>query len=623
MKTLSNKSLENLLALALCTVIAAGCAKKEDPAQSEQDFELSEYKVFVRNTSDTKLTTSGKWEDNDVITIALNGDDAQSFKLVYSSADDCFSISAIGTSSTITSTNVISALYAKESLMEYDDGLIYGIVNGDVIWTQTGSVVVDNNAHTIDMTLALNIRPISLVKITNAGGSCRVTSAVRTFTEITSLASMDWSVGNEPSFVYNTSEDAVYCYGIFPASGVIDLQYTTADKKVYTRTVPAIGAMRPGQMYTLGGPAGPEKAQWTEKVPDYNHTGTVYTYYKGGKAKPNTLVVTGDGFTAYDHKVSGSKFYDCAKKSIDYIFDVEPYKTYKEYFNIYFICAVSNERGNSTSSVTKDTYFSTKWNNGDYSSMVSLSTASRIRDLVKNYCPDVKNGSISYSDVKVLCLCNTDMYGGLCYYDASPAFCFATGCLSGNTLAWASWGTPEKIGRNQVSPGYLALAMHEFGGHCIGRLTDEYKNGTYSSKTGYGENCQRSNTFMDSFMMQIRNAGDYNIATPERLAAGDSTGVGYFKCGSTSYYRASYVDVMCDNRAYINPWSRYLISKRIHENAGESYSISQFISEVPHKVVDPTSRFNRTRSWGNEFEDSPVGATPVSVKDCPWLYESE
>lgn len=615
------KNLTRICALAAFVLSAIACSKEE--LRTEGQVPLSEYSVRVVNTSGTRMNTSGEWEDNDVIYMALDGDDSKSYKLLYSAKDEQFTLTPIGGVRTISSSNTVSALYVKEGIMTYSDGVLSGSVNGDFVYTKSGECVVDDETRTITITMCLNVRPVSLIKITDATSQCFVSNALRTYKRLTSLSAMTWEEGTEPSYVYDAASKVSWCYGIFPKTGELEVQYTGSDKRTFTRSIDALKDLASSEMYTVSAPLGSDASAWTELLPAHYATGEVVTYSKGTVSKPITLVVTGDGFTAYDNLKSNSKFLDCATKCMDQLFKLEPYKTYKHLFNVYFIPAVSAERGNSTSALSKDTYFKTKWEDGDYSDMETpLVTPSRISSLLSNFCPDVVSGLTSTSKVRVLCLCNSDTYGALCYRSNYMVnYCFVSSCLSGNGMAWANWGTAvdgigNVLGQSRCTPGYVALAFHEFGGHCIGRLDDEYSSAIYPS----GVNTSSDATYLDSFKQSLAAAGGFNFSTPEKIAAGDYTGIGPFL--GKGVYRAEYVDCMCDNRPYYNVWSRYLIAKELHDRAGLSYTLDDFIAEVPHQVIDLSYSSTKTRSAaeqdasdafgasGAAFPVMPMGATP-------------
>ena len=90
--------------------------------------------------------------------------------------------------------------------------------------------------------------------------------------------------------------------------------------------------------------------------------GQYVKYMESSKPKPIVLIFTGDGYIKEDFQIGGS-FDKDMNDAIDAFFDIEPYRTYRNYFTVYKIAAYSNERGvsNSATGVTKDTKFKMTW----------------------------------------------------------------------------------------------------------------------------------------------------------------------------------------------------------------------------------------------------------------------
>lgn len=608
-----------MLISGLLMLMAPACVKElELPVeQADPVRNLEEYRAYVScGDVATKLTSVdndgdgyAEWEDDDAIYVALDGDDSKSFKLTYLEEKKYFTISSIGGNADISSTGTVSALYATNCLMTYSSSRLSGEINGDVAYTKTGSCIVDDDAKSIMFNIPL-ARPVSLIKISGVGGECCISNMRKTFRTLTSLSSMSWEDAAAPSYIYSPSEDAVYCYGLPPESGTLILKYVSGDKKEYTRYASAARTMSAGDMLTLNGPATAEAPAWSEVLPDHYTTGSVYTYSKSTKTKPVTLVVLGDGFTVSDLLTSGCVFYEKAKAAMDKMFSVEPYKTYKNYFNVYFIAAVSNERGADISSLNqvRDTYFNTGWESGkSYTNMAQTGVA----DFVKKYCPDVVSGKTALGDVRILLLCNETTYGAVCLPYSSPSYCIVS--LTGsNSLAWNNY---DKSIAGQTRGDYTNLVLHEFGGHEIGRLGDEYSGAlTSTSKVvtyhlrDFGWNLsisQDSSAPWYDFLQAITADGGYDVDTS------NYRGLGFYKCGSIDIYRPSFASCMQDNRLFYDAWSRYLISEEIHARCGESYSVQQFMNEVPKKLSDPTWLVTRAPEYAGPVLECPMPAPPA------------
>ncbi len=217
-----------------------------------------------------------------------------------------------------------------------------------------------------------------------------------------------------------------------------------------------------------------------------------------------------------------------------------------------------------------------------------------------------------------LVLCNTDTYGGLCYWSQHVAL--ASMCLN------SSWTAPRSLtwnGRWDTSTGQTSgdvanLVAHELGGHAIGYLTDEYPSSEFNRTSilsnqmvGFANNLalDKSNPGWKSFKQEIQEAGGY---------ATGNAGLGEYLC-KNDVYRSDYQGCMADNRLVWGVWNRYLIAKRIHSLTGQDYSVSDFIREVPKQVTDPTWKIQRSKGFERssliDYSENtfvPLGAEPIN-----------
>ena len=330
----------------------------------------------------------------------------------------------------------------------------------------------------------------------------------------------------------------------------------------------------------------------------------VIRYMKHSKGtRPVTLVVVGDGFMASEQ----DKFVSMAKSSIDFLFSTEPYKSYKDYFTVYIMKAVSNESGASVTNgkgvITspKDTYFKSAWGADSYDDMGS--DTDKVWGFVASRCPEIQNGTLSIDEVPVLMIINDIRYGGRCH-SSSSGRCVAhvSNIRDGAGL---SWGFPDVVSDSDEAPGnahntttaernelgyssgdWRNAALHEFGGHAFGRLADEYWKGlSYSTGTTiaghsypvpYGLNV--SGTYSDV---------PWKTTLLDKLSSLVSIDPLYARIGRfqgadlmiANRWRSEKISCMIDNRQYFSAWQRYLIVKRIMELAGESFSMSAFLDK--------------------------------------------
>jgi len=171
-------------------------------------------------------------------------------------------------------------------------------------------------------------------------------------------------------------------------------------------------------------------------------------YHQDGDVKqlmyndPNgvNIIVLGDAFVKDDLDTGG--FYDQqVKKITDYMFTVEPYKEYKQHFNIYVVYAQSNNRRAAVGTPTDAdrTKFSSY-----FDSQVTRLLMIANQDVTDTYIE--KAVPLDHAHI-VLMIVNDPIYGG-----------------SGGYYSTTS-----------VDPNSKYIAIHEIG-HSFGGLTDEYED---------------------------------------------------------------------------------------------------------------------------------------------------
>lgn len=171
-------------------------------------------------------------------------------------------------------------------------------------------------------------------------------------------------------------------------------------------------------------------------------TSAVFTVEQNGtRANSINLVFLSEGYTAGEL----ARFSTDVQKSVDFLFQQEPWSRYRRYFNIYRIEIASKESGTdstfqprSTPVVLRDTYFESGFtiNGVDRNNSITATGQSRAYGLLNKHVPEY--------DIPVV-IVNDDTYGG-----------------SGGPVAVAT--------TNQFSAG---IVEHELG-HSFANLTDEY-----------------------------------------------------------------------------------------------------------------------------------------------------
>ena len=337
-------------------------------------------------------------------------------------------------------------------------------------------------------------------------------------------------------------------------------------------------------------------------------------------SKPVCLAILGDAFTASEQ----DKFKAAAHEAVDALFSTEPFKTYKDYFNVYIMPAVSNESGASVTDgkgnvvTPHDTFFGACWGENTYGDMTCNNDC--VANYVSTHCPEIYDEVVTVNEVPVLLIVNDDRYGGRCtLWDngRSVGIVPTTHRDSGEKLRWAF---PDIVAASNESPdagtrdltqeerdaiaspyygSWLNVAVHEFGGHAIGRFGDEYwydpirgegpiDNHSWTVPFKLNVSSSYDNVPWQSEVLDVLGGGSSITVNPDNISYYSSR-VGRFQGGllcALGRWRSEFVSCMIDNRFYFSLWQRMLIVKRILSLSGETFDLQEFYNkDVPY---DPT-----------------------------------
>ena len=209
-------------------------------------------------------------------------------------------------------------------------------------------------------------------------------------------------------------------------------------------------ADRKGEIvFRLKGKDYTHKCTVTQKYYEYDEDQwlDLQTATKGNNGGIN-IVFIGDGYDAND--IASGQYLKDMKDGMEYFFDIEPYKTYRDYFNVLTAFALSTESGVGTVNTIRYNRFNTTFEGGmglkcNYDEMFSY--------VLQN--PRVNTSNLCQTLIVVIP--NSTDYGGITqmWEDGSAiAFC-----------PKSTYGYPFD------SRGVM---QHEAGGHGFGKLGDEY-----------------------------------------------------------------------------------------------------------------------------------------------------
>jgi|GEM_PF-1600626 len=268
------------------------------------------------------------------------------------------------------------------------------------------------------------------------------------------------------------------------------------------------------------------------------------------------LVFLGDGYTVGE----GGKYEMFMHEAIDGFFDIQPFRTYREYFNVYVIEVVSAESGIGDGS-PKDTKFKTFYTNA------SESVGSMRTDFHKCF---------EYAQMTPI------------YHIDSTVIVLITNSERSSGTTYDYWNTGRNVAICTASYNLKALVQHEAGGHGFGRLADEY----YTSGTTISENYREhiASQHGDGWYLNVDITNDHQkvvwkdfLGKPKYGMVGCFEGAFYCEKGVWRPEESSIMNNMSISN--FNAPSRALIVKRIKNLVGEPFTMEWFMET---DVIEPT-----------------------------------
>lgn len=342
------------------------------------------------------------------------------------------------------------------------------------------------------------------------------------------------------------------------------------------------------------------------KDKDYTHECSVSQYgYEYGEDEWITLqkatkgnngginiVLLGDGFSAKD--IASGKYLKDIKQEVEYFFGIEPYKTYRDYFNVYTAIPLSTESGVGTVNTIRYNRFNTTFTGG-----VGLKAD---YDEVFNYAlgaPTVNKSNLNQT--LIIMVPNSTDYGGICqmWEDGSAiAFC-----------PQSTYGYPLDT---------RGVIQHEAGGHGFGKLGDEYiYHNAFIDFCGCSccghvleFNAAKSLGWYDNLELtgKMHSVGWSHLIFDDRYSdIVDIYEGGYMH--NRGVFRSEPNSCMNNDIPYYSTISRESIVKRIKAYAGETYSFEDFVKNDKRDAGIVESRAfggNGDQRTSGTYQHAPV-----------------
>lgn len=287
--------------------------------------------------------------------------------------------------------------------------------------------------------------------------------------------------------------------------------------------------------------------------------GDVVTLQTATKGKGVNIVLLGDCYDAAD--ISSGAYLADIEEAYGYFFDVEPYKTYKDYFNVYAVFGLSEDSGVGTVNTIRKAKFGSQY-------FIAEGVAPDEEVCFEYACKAPINDDIQHT--LIILIPNTTEYGGITYMYSD-----------GSAIAVC----PKSS--DAYPYDFRGIVQHEAGGHGFGKLADEYifTNAFISSCS-----CEYKH---DTYFMDFKELGWFKnlslngnmeevdwshlIFHPKYANIVDIYEGGYFH--TRGVYRSEPNSCMNNNIPYFSAISRQAIVERIMDYAGETFSLEDFYSK--------------------------------------------
>ena len=413
----------------------------------------------------------------------------------------------------------------------------------------------------------------------------------------------DWTVENKPDWITVTpssgtgkTEVTVTFSEMAPAdASQIEVKMTHPTYAYQTTTKRLNG--RAGEI-TFALEGRDYSTKMTVEQFDYEYgDGDVITLNEATKGNGVDIVFLGDCYDAAD--IAAGNYLADLQEAVGHYFAIEPYATYKDYFNVYAVLGVSDDSGMGTLNTIKDAKFGSTFGEKNL-------VQPDMNMCFKYACKAPIDDNIAQT--LIVLVENTTEYGGVCYMYGDGS---AVACCPKSADAYPY--------------DFRGIVQHEAGGHGFGKLADEYiYHNAFISTCTCTDGCGHVDDFMagkaNGWYANLELTGDMNevgwshlIFHPKYSNVVDIYEGGYFH--TRGVYRSEPTSCMNNNIPYYSAISRQAMVERIMEYAGEQFDLETFIDK------DVTTAGPTTKGFGFDLAipayDNGKQHAPVYMGDKP------
>ncbi len=280
---------------------------------------------------------------------------------------------------------------------------------------------------------------------------------------------------------------------------------------------------------------------------DYSNDGKVNTLQTATKGKGINIVLMGDAYS--DRQIANGTYKADMENMYNNLFIEEPYKSFKDYFNVYYVNVVSATEGYEYGNTALDGYFGDGTKVGGYDNAVFYYALRAISEEAMD-------------EALLIVAMNSNNYAGTCYmYSPNSGKDYGTGV----SVSYFPKGGDPTV--------FAQLLHHEACGHGFAKLADEYAYedmGTAPSDYVSQIQAQQNSWgwWKNVDFTSDKSAIRWNYFINDARYAND--GLGAYEGGLTYWsgvWRPTENSIMRHNTGGFNAPSREAIYYRIHKLA--------------------------------------------------------
>lgn len=313
---------------------------------------------------------------------------------------------------------------------------------------------------------------------------------------------------------------------------------------------------------------------------DFSADGTVVTLQTASEGNGIDIVLMGDGYS--DRLIADNTYANMMSKVADIFFSKEPFKTFRDRFNVYYVTAVSKHEGNISGNQTVFgcTFGSGSSVSGDVSKMMSYAQKAISSERV--------------NEATIITIMNAHKVAGVCTLMTPKDTSTDYGCGTGVAI----------LAQGDNEADFIELICHEAGGHGFAKLGDEYAYSSNGAVTSSALNIISAQSKY-GWLKNLDTTGDESSVKWAHFMSDSrySNAVGLYEGGYTytsGVWRPTENSIMNNGGTEFNAPSREAIYYRIHKLAyGDSwvYDFEEFATYDAINLINATQTRKTSRSY--------------------------